>query len=67
MVVIRRNININLSDEDHLALRHILLAEGKSMAEFFGSCARQYIFEKHGIIPSDALRKKFRSQKPKPK
>lgn len=57
MVAIRRRpIQINLSDQEHLELRHILLAEGDSMAAFFGRCAKQYIAAKrrkgHGHIPA---------------
>ena len=43
MVPRRRPIQINLTDEEHLLLRQILLAEGDSMAEFFGRCAKEYI------------------------
>lgn len=42
----RRPVNINLTDEEHLELRHILLTEGDSMAEFFARYARQFIAAK---------------------
>ena len=42
----RRAITINLTADEILALRHILLEEREPMAEFFAKCARQYISQK---------------------
>lgn len=52
----RRSININLSDEEYLALRQILLAEGTSVAEFFARRAREYIAEKRKPQPESGRR-----------